>query len=378
MKFVFFVILIFSFNFFSHADESSEKVLVESEKIENSKKSNEEKINAELVSTELNSDKEKKSDSIIKKENFNEEKKSGNSEIPDEKKIIPEIKNLIDSSKFLHLNSFKDENLELLLLNQKNTNGGKTLTLYSKDKLQRLFYDNDFYLSYVEKWSIGKTVEDSKLEKIIFYKNVNEENFNKNQNENSNEKNLEKLNLNPRTKNSNQIFSKEILEYDLTKKNLIQSFYDKNNLLLEKIKFSFLEDLKFDIKTFLFDDFKNQKNRVEVFYIFNYDNLNRIIFEEENSYIYKTEKSTKIQQVKKRKNVFKYESYFRPGENFSNALPTVIDYFEDDVLRIKTIYRTADNFAQNIYFENNAVIKSRYINGKKISEEFILGSEEIN
>lgn len=266
------------------------------------------------------------------------------------KKIIPEYQEFLDASNNLHLHSYKDENLEYVIFNQKNLQNGKTLTYYSNDKLQRVFFDENFSIEYIEKWNIKETVDSSYLEKVSFYKKSSED------------ENLSFI--------SKQKYNLQITEYDLINKKMTDFFYDEKNQLLEKNEFLYIniQNEKISLK-----ELKEKKNRHQSSFVAKYDSFDRTILEEEIDYIYKYDNSINYRKKNSRKNVFTYDN-----SKSNNKIPSVVNFYEDEILRIKTVYQTKDSYVQNIYFDDDMFVKVQYIDGKKVSEVFsIVGVEVI-
>lgn len=247
--------------------------------------------------------------------------------------------NYIDSSNKLHFNYFKDkdENLEVFCVNQNVPDSKRVLSFYSGDKIRRCFYGKDFLLECVELWHCGKKASDAFIQKICYY-----------------EYDLE---------NKSQ-FSRIKREYDLTEKKMQESFYDgKNNVVLKK-KYDFViaEDSALIYKA----EYKN-KARLNYVYSYKFDSAGRITFEEEKHFNYKDAESFKVIKETSRKNVYSYVG--------AGSLP-VINFYEDNILRMKTVYSSQKDYMQYIYFDYDIMLKIQYINGKKRSETFYAGQEE--
>lgn len=247
--------------------------------------------------------------------------------------------NYIDSSNKLHLNSFKDkdENLEVLCVDENMPGSKKVLSFYSGDKIKRRFYSKYFLLECVELWHCGKKASDAFIQKICYY-----------------EYDLE----------NNSQFSRIKREYDLTEKKMQESFYDeKNNVVLKK-KYDFIiaEESALIYKA----EYKN-KARLNYVYSYKFDSAGRIAFEEEKHLLYKDAQSFKVIKETSKKNVYSYIG--------SDSLP-VITFYEDNILRMKTVYSSQKDYMQYIFFEHDVILKIQYINEKRRLETLYAGQEE--
>ncbi|MGN0740921.1 MAG: hypothetical protein ACI4LX_12200 [Treponema sp.] len=245
----------------------------------------------------------------------------------------------IDSSSQLHLYYFKDEdeNQEFFCVNKNALDSKKVLTFYSGNKIRRCYYGSDFLPVCVELWKCGKKASDAFIQKICYY-----------------EYDLE---------NKTQ-FSRIKREYDLTGKKMQEIFYDdKNNIVLKK-EYGFINREE----SALIHKAEYKKNaRLNYVYSYKFDSAGRIVFEEENHYLYKNDESFKVQKTSSRKNLYSYVG--------ADSLP-IITFYEDNILRMKTVYSSQKNYMQYIYFDNDVMLKIQYINDKRRSETFYAGQEE--
>lgn len=271
------------------------------------------------------------------KNDSNEEKKS------DEKEIIPEYESIIDASNRLHLFSYKDENLEYLTINNRSSDR-KTVTVYSNNKIIRYFYDSDFYLAKVEKWKTGKSSADAVLETVSFYEYLNKKNSEENEKKN--------------------IYSKKLMTYDLIKKQLTESYFNDSALIFEKYIYDFVETG--DNALIYKEKYKN-KNRLSYSYVYKYDSQDRIVLDSVFHYEYKNEVTKKVLKKSLRKNIYEYVRV---------DCPPVKSFYENDVLRMKTVYTSKDDYVILVYFDNNTYVKAEYKNSRKYSEIFYVNQEE--
>lgn len=273
-----------------------------------------------------------------------DEKNDSDKEIDsDKKEIIPEYESIIDESNRLHLFSYKDENLEYLTINNRSSDR-KTVTVFSNDKIIRYFYDSDFYLAKVENWKSGKTSADGVLEKVSFYEYLNKKNKDGTENQN--------------------VYSKKIMTYDLIKKQLTESYFNKEGLLFEKYIYNFVDT---EDKALIYKDKYKNKNRITYSYVYKYDSQNRIILDSVFHYEYKNEITNKVLKKSLRKNIYEYARV---------DCPPVTSFYENDILRMKTVYSSKDDYVIFVYFDNNTYVKAEYKNSKKYSEIFYVNQEE--
>lgn len=257
---------------------------------------------------------------------------------------IPEYESIIDESNRLHLFSYKDENLEYLTVNNYKSSDKKTVTVYSNNKIIRYFYDSDFYLSKIEKWKSGKTSTDAVLENVILYEYANKI------------KNSEEA--------SQSAYSKKIIEYNLINKKMTESFFNSDGLIFEKNEFDFTGT---EEKALLYKEKYAEKKRISYSYIYKYDDQKRIVLDSVFHYEYKNEITKKVMKKSFRKNTYEYVRV---------DCPPVTSFYEDDVLRMKTVYTSNTDYIVFVYFDNNAYVQVEYKNSKKYSEIFYVNQEE--
>lgn len=247
----------------------------------------------------------------------------------EEKIVIPEYENIIDSSKFLHLHSYKDENVEHLILH-KNARNKKTASYYSNNRLKRFFYNDSLKLELVEFWTTGKTVKESALVKKQLYTYYQDD--------------------------SELSFLME--EHDFVKKQIERNYYNKADVLVKKDIFSFFET----------DDSKISEPRIEYEFSYGYDAEGRLISEKEKHFIYRTAQTKRVLKTVSRRNTYEY---------LRADSPPVTSFYEDDVLRMRTVYSSENSYVQYVYFDNDNYVKVQYKDGKKILEKFYAGGKEL-
>lgn len=248
--------------------------------------------------------------------------------------IVSEYSYYIDSSNRLHIHSYKDENLEILLLNQNNYKKGKTVTFVSNDKLYRFFYNDKLVLNLIEKWNVGKTSAETFLERIILYKEELLENE-----------------------------FKVKIEYDLINYKSIETVYNKNNLINSKTHFLYLIPSTQTKNNISYDKLKSYKSRVESKIQIKYDSENRVIEEQEIVFKYANPDSLSASKIINKKNLYQYEKV---------GVPATLLYYEDNMLRMKTVYTEYNSYIQEIYFDIDSYIKITYDKGKKKNESLFI------
>lgn len=338
----FFCIVVFSFSVFNFCIFAEEVTV--SEEISVDETASEEETVPEEKSEEESED-DKKSEAEGKSED--EKKSEAEEESEDEsenKEKIPQYESIIDESNRLHLYSYKDENLEYLTINNKKADDKKIVTAFSKNRITRYFYDSDFYLSKIEIWQTGETAKDAVLQKVIFYEFTN-----KRKNEDEENKNS---------------YSKKVLEYDLIKQIMTESYYNNESLVSEKKVYDFID---VEEKSLIYKPEFTKRMKLSYSYIYKYDLQDRIIMDSVFHYEYKSLYSRKVIKKSYRKNVYDYVRV---------DCPPVTSFYENDVLRMKTVYTSNDDYVTYVYFDNNTYVKVEYRKTKKYSETFYVNQEE--
>lgn len=269
----------------------------------------------------------------------NEEPKNEEN-IDDKKKpLIPEWEYILNSSSFLHSYSYKDENLEHLVLHEKKNKSERSLVQHSGKKLKRLFYDEHLNLFCVEWWKISSKVAESSLEKITYYFYSEE---------------------NSKSVMAGKNYQVETKEFLIDKNSFIQSFYNAQNFLVERNEYEIIVNDKNENISYSknYSDL-NFPTRLVYSFFYNYDDNGNIIEENETHYEYRTLQSIKSNKITVRKNIYEYTS---------DSIPPNTSFYENNILRMKTIYSSEHNYIQNIYFDNNNYIKTQYYKGVKVSE----------
>lgn len=274
---------------------------------------------------------------LYAQQNNQEEKKAET-----KKNVIPEYEHILDSSSSLHMFTFKDENLEHLVLHQLKTSAQRSLIQTSKNKTKRYFYGDDLRLFCVENWMIGKKVSESYLEKITYYFYGDE---------------------NSRTQYSNKKFDMESKEYNI-KNNVITQIYYENGHIIEKNQY-FIVGVTDEDKLSLTSTYKEIpfSIRREYSFFYSYDSAGQVIAEEEIHNEFRNNTTLRVDKTSVRKNIYEY---------LNADCPPVTTFYENNILRMKTIYSSEKDYVQNVYFDDNNYVKVQIKDGKKVSEIFYL------
>ena len=267
---------------------------------------------------------------------------SQQAEVSETKKtVVPQYENILNSSNHLHMQIYKDENTENLVLHNNKKDGKRSLIITSNEKVKRFFYNEHFYLYYAEYWHIGKKVSESNLERVVYYLYPEENSLT----------DYKKLN-----------YKLETREYVITEKKYIQTFYDSSSRVIEKNEFSLITDsekLEFKFtENFVKPSIPARKDYT---YLFRYDEAGRVVQEDEVHLFYRNDYTLRNTKTYIRKNVYDYVN-----EN----IPPVTTFYENNVLRMKTVYTSDKDYVQNIYFDSDTYVKVQYKDGRKVSEVF--------
>lgn len=259
---------------------------------------------------------------------------------------IPQYEHILDASNALHLFSYKDENLEKLVLHALDDKAEHVVTYNSGSKLSRFFYSKDFELERVEKWNIGKKVSESSLLTVTYYNDSNGK---------------------VKSTYGNFAYDYQTQEFDIENNFLVESFFSQEGFLLEKNTYSIIgvdEENKLKVGG------KNPKldfpTRRENSFLYSYDSNNQIVQEEEIQLEYRTPQALRFFKQSSRKMVYQYN-----GEDF----PSVTMFYEDNILRMRTVYKSQNDYTQYIYFSANSYVVVQYEKSQKISEQFFVEGE---
>ncbi|MBQ0002028.1 MAG: hypothetical protein KBT21_00680, partial [Treponema sp.] len=113
----------------------------------------------------------------------------------------------------------------------------------------------------------------------------------------------------------------------------------------------------------------DKRMKLSYSYIYKYDEQERIVLDSVFHYEYRNLYSRKISKKSYRKNVYDY---------VRADCPPVTSFYENDVLRMKTVYTSKNDYVTFVYFDNNSYVKVEYKNTKKYSETFYVNQEEKN
>lgn len=209
--------------------------------------------------------------------------------------------------------------------------GENFVTISSTDKETiREFYDKNYRITKKEYWKIS-TVADSSIKRIEEFE-YSEDNFK------------------PIKKSVTENSTKEV-----------QSFDNSGNVT-QKIKYFLYkvenEEKETDpeYKIFIVED-RNWK----------YDSKNQVIEDKKTIYSY-SEDYSKLEDTFEQKHVFVY--------NRDENIPADEEYYEDNVLKLKTKYsKVAGTYITNVYFDNNFTVRTYFENNVRVKEVFISNGE---
>lgn len=264
----------------------------------------------------------------------------GNSAAPDESSVAGGrvfCKKYIDASGRLRVHSFSDETEELFTLNQSGASKKRVLTFYSDGKVRRCFYNADYRLERTEIWNSGKKSADAYIQKLCRYEY-----------------------------NSEDGFSKTKREYDASGKKMTETLYAKNGAgdvdVADVTDIIIQNDYDFpgaDSSLKTAENLLNEKPRLARSFRRTFDGHGRILSEEEIRFRYAAESPFAAEKKTVRKNVYDYRG--------SDEFPAVT-FYEDGVLRMRTLYSSENEYVRYVYFDSDMVMKLRYVNGQKTEE----------
>lgn len=362
----------------------------------------EEQVNAE-INSEVTEQTENKIDEENQNENLTEEKKdTGNKETEktvsekndsDKKKdeknkseaeLEKEIKivqeNYLNSLNELHVFLYKDENLEIFSVNKKKNDNKRSFTNYSKDKMRRIFYDDSFDVDYVEYWTVGKTVSESFLnrKKVYSWKNKKENRYS------VSEYDFDKLLYSAYTYSlDNLLVSKEEFSFPEVKNELARKEKEEKESLEKEKEEEKEETQKQEIEKSAENSDETEKKS---FFKVNLESLQVLNSKRKDaSYYYKYDDEKRVQEESITKYSYKYDFSKKPFKKYVRRYvysykvqgwPPDVLFYEDGVLRLRTVHVSEKDYTESIFFENDTVVKIDYKNGKKKSEIFYVGDEE--
>jgi hypothetical protein len=188
---------------------------------------------------------------------------------------------------------------------------GKTMT--------RRFYDNLMRLAKKETWNIaGSSAESEKIRTDVYYYNDTEE--------------------------------RPFSSVSEIKSERIESLYNEKGLIYSQTNYSVGE---------------MNSRRLESRTLWKYNSNNRITEEECTLFQYDADKEMELTGKSIRKDVYEYTVPGRVPDYF---------YYEDNTLRMKTIYTDDDTYITTLYFDNNFTVITKYRHGRKSEETFIRGN----
>lgn len=305
---LFFSVFIFSFSFFAQAEKKSAQEISASEEdiADNEAAANEENV-SEKKSIEENSEK-----GISADENFGNEnsaRQNSNEENSDDEKKSLEEKYLVfkTSSQEIRMLETNSDIFSASSSAQKN----RALTSIADGELQRRFYDEDFRLSKIEYWQIAATSAQSKMRRRLDYE------------------------FDADGKIS------ALRENDFDAQTSSVTFFNADGKIRSSRKNKLLD---------------GKLDSFEIF-TYEYDGEGRVL--EERRQIFKVQ-GEKQRRVLSQRGVNKYS-----GEKLIET-----SFYENSVLRIRTVYTDSENYVQTTYFDGGLAVRDFYENGQKISSAF--------
>lgn len=253
-----------------------------------------------------------------------------------EPKVIsaPVIRTYTDSLNNLYQFSYKEDFAEILSHNNISSKGGSYIAWSSAENCRRLVYDSKSNLEYIEDWVIKGTLKDSYLESVKKFSRS------------ANDTVIEQL-----------IYNKEKPSSVITK-------LDANQRVLERREF-IIKNYTPETDLYNFDWNKNRK--VEYIYEYKYDGEGRVVSETITHFSYDYKYSDYSSSKSVRKSLYSYRRKDCPPDT---------QFFENGVLRMKTIYRDENNYTKTVFFDGNASVTVEYKKGKKVLEIFSIDGQE--
>lgn len=187
----------------------------------------------------------------------------------------------------------------------------RALTSIADGELQRRFYDEDFRLSKIEYWQIAATSAQSKMRRRLDYE------------------------FDADGKIS------ALRENDFDAQTSSVTFFNADGKIRSSRKNKLLD---------------GKLDSFEIF-TYEYDGEGRVL--EERRQIFKVQ-GEKQRRVLSQRGVNKYS-----GEKLIET-----SFYENSVLRIRTVYTDSENYVQTTYFDGGLAVRDFYENGQKISSAF--------
>lgn len=205
---------------------------------------------------------------------------------------------------------------------EKNVLGNKCLVYANEDSLVQSVYDDFMRLSKKTVWTLSKNKSDiADISLIISYGYASDESDIPNQ----------------------------ITEHKVSSNEIIESFFNTKGLCDKKNIY------------FLLDGENNTKLKKSS-YIYKYDDESRLRLEE------KTEYSENGDITNIDKNVYIYTELC--------SLPNLY-FYENDVLRMKTEYKSEDDYIVTTYFDGDYRVLVSYEHGRKVLEQIFIKNREV-
>lgn len=181
---------------------------------------------------------------------------------------------------------------------------------------------------------------------------------------------------------SNNLINKDVWKNgsNLDSSTLIQSIrYSYEDSIIKRIdNYTYTDntftEIEYDdngnpVKVILYDISENQKS-IKSKSVKKFDEQNRIVLENISEYIQVTDEFRRGKK-KTKENTRRYEYEYTDYSDTPN-----MKYYENDVLRIMSIYNDIDSYEEILYFDGNYSIKTVYVDGIKTLEIVYMNGKE--
>lgn len=234
--------------------------------------------------------------------------------LPDENENLLQKKSAeIEFADLNHRFSFSSYQNEIL--ETKSTDNETIVSFSSGTNLKRNFYDEQKRVVKIQKWFIKDFTESKKLsEELFFYQ------------ENQNNPHMSTLSEND---------------------NYTKTYHNEESLPVSKE---------------VYNQFANKKQRLDYINSWKYDENKNVVEEKKVEYKYRKNRESPI-------SFFETKYIYQYHDN--SAIPRDFDYYENNVLKMKTVYFSQFEYENQVFFENNYTVQTFYKNGTKVKDVFI-------
>jgi len=208
----------------------------------------------------------------------------------------------------------------------------------NENVVQRIFYDLQYRTQRKETWNRDATV--NQINNIYEY---------------------EENNVKP---------SKKIIE-ELTvtpgKKEVI--FYDEEGLVSESNVYAVVKDK--------IDDTEISREEIKSKSTWKYDSQNRVIKSIQKIYSYSDDTYSKQTDVFEKKYIYLYHEPQEDEEGNSVEIPADTEYYEENILRMRFVYKSKLNYTKQYFFDDDFNVTSYYVDDKLTKEVYRTGKKVI-